>query len=124
MLNSVQLLGHATRDGEIKAFDGGNSVGNFGLATSKSWIGKDGSRQEQTQFHTIICWGKLAEKVEKVGKGDLVLVQGEVEYRNYENKEGVKVYITEIKASYFRFVKKKLTEGVEAATVEDDDLPF
>jgi single-strand DNA-binding protein len=97
MINKVNLIGRVGKDPEIKHLQNENSVANFTIATSKKFTNKSGEKKETTQWHNIVIWGKLCNVVEKyVKKGDMVCLFGEIEYRNYENKEGQKVYITEI----------------------------
>jgi single-strand DNA-binding protein len=98
-LNKVMLIGNLGADPEVRAVGSGTRVANFNVATSRSWTGRDGQQQEKTEWHRIVAWDKLAEIAERfLKKGERVYVEGEIEYRSYEDKEGVTKYITEIRA--------------------------
>ncbi len=97
--NTAQLLGNVGREPELRTTTNGTSVTDFSLATTKKWITKEGEERSDTQWHKIVAWGKLAESVCKIiGKGDLVLVDGEISYRQYE-KDGETKSITEIESN-------------------------
>lgn len=101
-LNKVTLIGNLGADPEVRSTNNGSRVATLSLATSRQWKGADGQRQEKTQWHRIICWNnktgqQLADVAEKyTKKGDKVYVEGEIEYRQYQDKEGQTKYITEI----------------------------
>lgn len=98
-LNKAILIGNLGSDPEIRTTAGGTRVANFNVATSRSWTGKDGQQQEKTEWHRIVAWEKLADIAERfLKKGERVYIEGEIEYRSYEDKEGVTKYITEIRA--------------------------
>jgi len=98
-LNRVQLLGRLGDSPEIRKTGNDTSVANFSLATSEKYT-KDGEVQEKTQWHRVVAWGKLAEIAgEYAEKGSPVLVEGKLETRQYEDKEGVTRYTTEVIAS-------------------------
>ena len=98
-LNKAMIIGNLGSDPEIRAISSGARVANFSVATSRSWTGKDGSAQEKTEWHRIVAWEKLADIAERfLKKGDRVYVEGEIEYRSYEDKDGVTKYSTEIRA--------------------------
>ncbi|WP_430614550.1 single-stranded DNA-binding protein [Flavobacterium sp. JP2137] len=95
--NSVRLIGRLGRDPEFKEFESGKKMVNFSLATSDVYYDDQGNRVEQTQWHYVLAWGKLAETVEKfVRKGQEIAVEGKLVYRDYETKEGVKKSTTEV----------------------------
>jgi single-strand DNA-binding protein len=103
--NSVKLIGRLGQDPEVKLLDKGNKVATFSLATSDSYTTKDGSKQEQTQWHTIVVWGNLAVICEKyLKKGREIAVDGRLAYRTWEDKNGTKHYKSEIIASDLLFV--------------------
>jgi single-strand DNA-binding protein len=103
--NSVKLIGRLGQDPEVKMLDKGNKFAKFSLATSDSFTAKDGSKQEQTQWHNIVVWGNLAGICEKyLKKGKEIAVDGRLTYRNYEDKNGTKHYISEIVANELLFV--------------------
>jgi len=94
-LNKVTLIGNVGRDPEVRTMNGGDMVANFSIATSESW-GKGEERQERTEWHKVVVWGKLAEIIEKyVLKGTKIYVEGQLQTRSWE-KEGVKQYSTEV----------------------------
>lgn len=104
-LNRVTLIGNVGQHPELRATQNGSRVATFSLATSRSWKGPNGDRQEKTEWHRCVAWnyGKgqgLADVVEKyVNKGDKLYVEGRVEYRQWEDKGGVKRITTEINVS-------------------------
>jgi single-strand DNA-binding protein len=103
--NSVKLIGRLGQDPEVKLLDKGNKVATFSLATSDSYTAKDGSKQEQTQWHTIVVWGNLAVICEKyLKKGREIAIDGRLAYRTWEDKNGTKHYKSEIIASDLLFV--------------------
>jgi single-strand DNA-binding protein len=94
-LNKVQLIGNLGRDPEVKFLQSGQAVANFTLATSRSWE-KDGQKVEETEWHKIVMYGKLAEIAGQwLGKGKQVYLEGRIKTRNYD-KDGQKHYVTEI----------------------------
>ena len=98
-LNKAMIIGNLGSDPDIRTTGSGTRVANFSVATSRSWTGRDGGQQEKTEWHRIVAWDKLAEIAERfLKKGDRVYIEGEIEYRSYEDKDGVTKYITEIRA--------------------------
>jgi single-strand DNA-binding protein len=103
--NSVKLIGRLGMDPEVKLLDKGNKVATFSLATSDSYTTKEGSKQEQTQWHNIVVWGKLAGICEKhLKKGKEIAIDGRLAYRTWEDKNGTRHYKSEIIASDILFV--------------------
>jgi single-strand DNA-binding protein len=98
-LNKAILIGNLGQDPEIRTIPSGARVAQFSVATTRRWNGRDGQQQEKTEWHRIVVWEKLVDIVEKwVKKGDRIYVEGEIEYRQYEDKDGVTKYMTEIRA--------------------------
>lgn len=98
-LNKAIIIGNLGSDPEIRTTGGGSRVAQFSVATSRRWTTNSGEQQEKTEWHRIVVWGKLVDVVEKyVKKGQQVYVEGEIQYRQYEDKEGVTKYTTEINA--------------------------
>ena len=100
-LNKVTLIGNLGNDPEVRSTTGGNRVATFSLATSRSWNDQSGTRQEKTEWHRCVVWNtkgsQLADIVEKyVHKGDKLYVEGRIEYRQWQDKEGQTRYSTEI----------------------------
>jgi len=103
--NNIKLIGRLGQDPEVKTLDKGNKFAKFSLATSDSYTAKDGSKQEQTQWHNIVVWGNLAGVCEKyLKKGKEIAIDGHLTYRNYEDKNGTKHFISEIIANELLFV--------------------
>lgn len=97
-VNKVILIGNLGGDPEVKYTPGGQAVANFNIATSDAWTNKQGNREERTEWHRIVAWGRLAELCgEYLAKGRKVYVEGRLQTRSYE-KDGVTRYVTEIKA--------------------------
>ena len=106
--NSVQLIGNLGKDPEITKFDNGNKLAKFTLATSDYYKNKDGEKVQETQWHNLIAWGKLAENMDQIlSKGSRIVVQGKLVNRSYDDKEGNKRYVTEIVARNFVNLTKK-----------------
>src|SRR5688572_3681574 len=104
-INKVILLGRATRDTELRATTSGTPVSNIRLATNRQTKGKDGELRESTQYHTVICWYRLAEQTGKhVTKGRLVYVEGRLESRSFTDNEGKEREVTEVIASDVQFL--------------------
>jgi single-strand DNA-binding protein len=98
-LNKAMVIGNLTRDPETRTTPSGQSVANFSVATSHFWKDQQGQRQEKTEYHNIVAWGKLAEIVQQyLGKGRKVYVEGRLQTRDWEGQDGVKRYRTEIVA--------------------------
>lgn len=107
--NYVQLVGHLGRKPEIKSFESGNSVAKFSLATSDFFVNKAGEKTQDTQWHNIVAWGKLAQFSEnELDKGREVILKGRISYRNYEDKNGFKRTFTEIIAEEIELVSKSV----------------
>jgi single-strand DNA-binding protein len=104
-LNKVILYGNLTRDPELKALPSGGQVANFGIATNRSFKGKDGNRQETTEFHNLVAFGRTAEVIAQYcKKGRPIFVEGRITTRSWEGKEdGKKQYRTEIVIENFQF---------------------
>ena len=107
MKNRVQLIGHVGQDPEIRSFEGGKKVANLNIATHDVYYKEEGEKVEQTEWHRVVAWGRLANLIEKyVFKGKEIALSGKITYRNYEDKEGVKRYITEVVADEVLLITK------------------
>ncbi len=101
-LNRVELIGNVGRDPEIVVFSNGGSVAKFSIATSEKWKNKDGEQQEETQWHNVEVFGKLADVVNSyVTKGKQIYVAGQVVYDKWEDKDGNNRTSTKIKVTGF-----------------------
>jgi single-strand DNA-binding protein len=103
-LNKVTLIGNLGNDPEVRSTTGGNRVATFSLATSRTWNDQSGAKQEKTEWHRCVVWNtkgsQLADIVEKyVKKGDKLYVEGRIEYRQWQDKDGQTRYSTEINVS-------------------------
>jgi single-strand DNA-binding protein len=154
-LNRVQLIGNLGADPEVRSIANGNRVANFSLATSRQWTGTSGDKQEKTEWHRVVLWNNKGSKLADIAeryckKGDKVFVEGSIEYRTWQDKEGQTRYTTEIIARELillsgrgdggeSYAASKAGAGAaakssakeesfddfpEALDAEDDDLPF
>lgn len=106
-INKVILVGHLGKDPEIRHLEGNVTVASFPLATSETY-NKDGRKMEQTEWHNIVMWRGLAEVAAKyLFKGKLVYIEGKLRTRNYEDKEGIRRYTTEIVAENFTLLGRR-----------------
>jgi single-strand DNA-binding protein len=96
-VNKVILIGNLGKDPEVRYLEGGIAVANFPVATTESFRDKNGNKQEQTEWHQIVLWRRLAEVAEKyLRKGQQVYIEGKIRSRSWDDKEGNKRYTTEI----------------------------
>ena len=140
-VNKVILVGHLGKDPEIRHLEGNTSVATFSLATTESYMNKEGKKVEQTEWHNIVAWRGLADIAAKyLQKGKQVYVEGKLRTRSYDDKDGKKRYVTEIFAENLTLLGKKEGEtasSTSASTYQqkqdeltsihngiDDDLPF
>ncbi len=149
-LNKAQLIGNLTKDPELKTIPSGQAVASFSVATNSSWVDKAGQKQEKSEFHNVVAWGKLAEICGSyMKKGKKVYVEGRIQTRDWEGEDGVKKYRTEIVADNVimldragsptgsgddeavaempraqRTVKAKSEQSAPQEEVSIDDLPF
>ena len=106
--NRVQLIGNLGAAPEVKNLDNGNKMARFTVATSDSYTNKKGEKVKETQWHNIVIWGKLAGIAEKyLEKGSQVVIDGKLITRNYNDKEGVKKFFTEIVANEMLMIDNK-----------------
>ena len=105
-VNKVILVGNLGRDPELRYTPGGQPVANFSIATSESWNKKDGSgKEERTEWHRIVAWGRTAELcAQYLAKGRTVYIEGRLQTREWENKEGQKQRTTEVIAISVQFI--------------------
>ena len=98
-LNKAFVLGNVTRDPEVRSLPSGQQVCNFSIATNRFYTDSSGQKQQSTEFHNIVCFGKLADTSSRyLHKGSLVLIEGRIQTRNWVNSQGAKQYRTEIVA--------------------------
>lgn len=107
-LNRATIIGNLTRDPEMRQTPSGQPVSNFAVATNRTWKGADGQRQEASEFHNVVAWGKLAEICSQyLEKGRKVYVEGRLQTRDWEGQDGVKRYRTEIVAENLIILDRK-----------------
>ena len=95
--NKVQLIGHVGREPTITNLDNGKKVVRLSLATNESFKNSKGEKQTDTNWHSLVAWGKTADIIEKyVTKGKEIAIEGKLTSRSYEDKDGVKRYVTEV----------------------------
>ncbi|CAN5381135.1 single-stranded DNA-binding protein [soil metagenome] len=98
--NKVQLIGHVGNTPEILNLESGKKLAKFSIATNESYKNSKGEKVTDTQWHNIVAWGKTADLIEKFApKGKEVGIEGKLTTRNYEDKDGIKRYITEVVCS-------------------------
>jgi single-strand DNA-binding protein len=114
-VNKVILIGNATRDAELRHTQNGKPVSSLRLATNRTIKG-----EEETQFHTIVCWDRLAETTaEYVKKGDPLYVEGRLQYRSFQDEEGKERGICEIVADDVQFLSRRGNEQRGEPSVPD-----
>ena len=111
-VNKAILIGNLGRDPELRTTPNGQSVVNFTLATSETWTDKSGERVERTEWHRIVVWGRTAETcAQYLSKGRTVYIEGRIQTREWEDKDGHKRYTTEINASTVNFIGPRTSGG-------------
>ncbi|MFA6412445.1 MAG: single-stranded DNA-binding protein [Syntrophales bacterium] len=139
MVNKVMLIGRLGGDPEVKYTPDGLMITNFTLATDEQRKDKNGERVQKTEWHRIVTFGKLAEICGNyLSKGRLIFVEGRIQTRAWEDKEGIKRYTTEIIAANMQMLEAKGQQKVQgpaatggstppyfsAESLPDDDVPF
>ena len=98
--NKVQLIGNLGKDPEVKQLESGKTLAKLSLATSENYKNADGEKVTDTQWHNLVAWGKTAQIAEKyLKKGNKIAIEGKLINRSYEDKEGIKRYVTEVLVS-------------------------
>jgi single-strand DNA-binding protein len=144
-VNHVHLVGNLGKDPETRYMPNGDAVTNITIATTETWKDKNGEKQENTEWHRVVFFGKLAEIAgEYLSKGSSVYVQGKLKTKQWEDKAGVKRYTTEVISDKLEFLSKKkeganeTDKGERSSNSEskapqktgtsfddmDDDIPF
>ena len=138
MINKVTLVGRVGKEPEVKHLENDLTVANFSMATSESYKNKNGDKVENTEWHNIVLWRGLAKVAENyLKKGDLVYIEGKIRSRSYDDKDGVKCYVTEIYGDSMTMLSSK-PKGNETKPAEEvnggfdsfgspstmEDLPF
>ena len=142
MVNKVILVGNLGRDPESRSLPSGQAVVNFSLATSRRYKDRDGNRKDETEWHNIVCFGKSAEiAAQYLTKGKMIFVEGRIQTRSWDDKDGKKQYRTEIICENFQMLGSKGDGGGRSGggtpsadggagggdhgpDFGDDDIPF
>ena len=115
-MNKAILYGNVGKEPDSRKV-GDSTVTKFSLATNKTYTDKSGEKVTETQWHNIVLWGKVAETASKyVKKGTSLIVEGEISYRSYENKDGNTIYVTDIIGNALHFTGSKKEEAPQKAT--------
>lgn len=123
-LNRVLLIGNLTRDPELRYTPQGNAVCSFGLATNRSWTTEEGERKEDTEFHNIVAWNRLAEIcAQYLTKGRQSFVEGRLSTREWEGQDGVKRRTTEVVASEVIFLGGGAPRGEDIDILPEETGP-
>ncbi len=110
--NKIILLGNLARDPELRYTPHGKSVARMTLAVNRQWKGQNGEAHEDVDFFPVIVWGKMAENCDTfLKKGSAILVEGRLTTRDYQDKEGVKRYVTEVMAQGVQFMPSGSGKG-------------
>ena len=139
-VNIAIVVGNLGKDPEVRFTQSGRAVANFSVATNESWVGQDGNRQERTEWHNIVVWGKQAESCgQYLAKGRQVLVHGRIQTRKWTDQNGQDRYTTEIVAQRVQFLgggggaraaQEPQDQGFGQSSSSfqspavDDDIPF
>lgn len=118
-LNKAFILGNVTRDPEVRALPSGQSVTNFSIATNRFYTDASGQKKQEAEFHNIVCFGKLADISSKyLHKGSLVLIEGRIKTRSWQNSQGLKQYRTEIIADGLQLGPRSMGEATTGSFTE------
>lgn len=113
-VNKVILIGNSGADPELRYTPGGTAVSNFSIATNESWTDSGGERQERTEWHRIVVWGRLAEICNQyLRKGSKVYIEGKLQTRSWEGQDGLKRYTTEVVARDMQLLDARGEMGVD-----------
>ena len=130
-LNKVMIIGNLGKDPEIRATTTGQSVATFSIATSEKFKNKNGEQEERTEWHKVVLWGKLADIAgQYLTKGKTVYIEGRIQTRKWEGKDGQDRYTTEIVGETMKMLggkegPSKGTENAESdASYQEMDVPF
>jgi single-strand DNA-binding protein len=141
MINKVILVGNLGRDPEMRTTPSGQTMAKFSVATTRKWKDRDGNRQEATEWHNVVCWGRQAEVAgQYLVKGKQIYLEGRLQTDSWEDKEtGKKMYRTEVVCENFQMLGSRGDSGAGGSSprsapaadsggfdagAEDDDIPF
>ncbi|NOZ75357.1 MAG: single-stranded DNA-binding protein [FCB group bacterium] len=126
-INRVILVGHLGSDPETRFTTAGNAVATFNLATNESWKNSEGNYEDKTEWHRCVFFGKLAETAKDIlQKGQLIYMEGRLRTRQWEDKDNVKRYTTEVVGEMFTMLGRRMNTASNDSNQSsgDDDLPF
>src|ERR1700761_4766885 len=124
-VNKVILVGNLGKDPEMRRLDGGVACVRFTLATSEFYKDKDGNKIEQTEWHNIVMWRIIAESAEKIlKKGYTIYLEGKIQNRKWQDKEGQQRNTTEIVSETFQLIRRNENSASQASNNPGSDLPF
>lgn len=145
-VNKAIIIGNLGRDPELRYTPSGQAVASFSIATTSRWKNQSGENQESTEWHNIVLWGRMAELAkEYLAKGRSVYIEGRIQTRSYQDKDGVQRYRTEIVGQQMQFLSSRGDQASSSSSdytppppppatggddapfdnkAEDDDLPF
>ncbi len=124
-INRVILVGHLGSDPETRFTTAGNAVATFNVATNETWKNAEGNYEDKTEWHRCVLFGKLAESAKDIlKKGQLIYLEGRLRTRQWEDKDSVKRYTTEIVGEMFTMLGRKMSSNDDDSSTGDDDLPF
>ena len=120
MINRVTLVGRLTRDPEVHETAAGGRLANLRLVTTEHRKGEDGVRKEEVQYHSVIAFGRLGEVCsDYLQKGRLVYIEGKLRTREWDGKDGIHRYTTEVLADHMQMLSPRPAEGDDDAAAED-----
>ncbi len=125
MYNKVILIGNLGKDPEVRKLESGSTVAKFPIATNENYRDNTGNWQTITEWHDVVAWRNLAERVERdLKKGSLVFVEGKIRKRKWQDRDGNDRYSTEIIAAVLRpLEKREVSEGGMGASIGGNDFP-
>jgi single-strand DNA-binding protein len=130
-MNKAILIGNLTKDIELRTTPNGKQVASTSMATNKSYKDANGIKQQVATFHNLVIWGKQAEVIAQyAGKGSKIAVEGEINNRSYDDRDGNKKYISEIIVREFEFLdskpkeEKEETQETQEDEIRPEDIPF
>ena len=123
-INKVILIGNLTRDPEMRTTQSNQCITTFGMATNREWVTREGAKQQSSEFHDIVCWGRLAELAKKfLNKGKLVHIEGHLKTRSWDDASGIKKFRTEIVAEDLIMLDKRPNEGTGNRVQGTENFP-
>ncbi len=123
-LNRAIIIGNLTQNPEVKSTPSGQTVANFTVATNRFWNDQQGQRQEQTEFHNVVAWGKLADiSGQYLAKGRLCMVEGRLQTRSWDDQSGNRHWKTEIIAENIQLGPRGATQIPTASAPANDPAP-